>query len=159
MHHHDHDWHPHQNHPDKHHRKDHHHHRYHHHHCVTNSAGIIGVTGSEQEDLKRCQEAIQLTWLLVSGDHDDQDNFSSLYVDFKHKLSSKAISEKVLRGNSTHFASSLWWSWWYSGLSWWFWHKNDEICYNSSWNSRFKLLGFISENCQEVIQFTWLLVR
>ena len=61
------------------------------HDCVTNSAGIIGVTGSEQEDLKRCQEAIQLTWLLVSGDHDDQDNFSSLYVDFKHKLSSKAI--------------------------------------------------------------------
>ena len=29
------------------------------------------MTGSEQEDLKRCQEAIQLTWLLVSDDHDD----------------------------------------------------------------------------------------
>ena len=55
------------------------------------------MTGSEQEDLKRCQEAIQLTWLLVSDDHDDQDNFSSFYVDFKHKLSSQVISGKVLR--------------------------------------------------------------
>ena len=38
---------------------------------VLQIAGLIGVTGREQEDLKRCQEAIQLTWLLVSDDHDD----------------------------------------------------------------------------------------
>ena len=43
-----------------------------HHGCVTNSAGIIGVTGREQEDLKRCQEAILLTWLLLSSDDHDQ---------------------------------------------------------------------------------------
>ena len=34
---------------------------------VLQIAGLIGVTGREQEDLKRCQEAIQLTWLLVHG--------------------------------------------------------------------------------------------
>ena len=41
---------------------------------VLQIVGIIGVTGREQEDLKRCQEAIQLTWLLVHTCHDDDDD-------------------------------------------------------------------------------------
>ena len=41
---------------------------------VLQIVGIIGVTGREQEDLKRCQEAIQLTWLLVHTCNDDDDD-------------------------------------------------------------------------------------
>ena len=41
---------------------------------VLQIVGIIGVTGREQEDLKRCQEAIQLTWLLVHTCYDDNDD-------------------------------------------------------------------------------------
>ena len=41
---------------------------------VLQIVGIIGVTGREQEDLKRCQEAIQLTWLLVHTCYDDDDD-------------------------------------------------------------------------------------
>ena len=41
---------------------------------VLQIVGIIGVTGREQEDLKRCQEAIQLTWLLVHTCSDDDDD-------------------------------------------------------------------------------------
>ena len=58
------------------------------------------MTGSEQEDLKRCQEAIQLTWLLVSDDRDDDDGFQAFMVILKHKLSSKVISEKVPRAEA-----------------------------------------------------------